>query len=108
MMSVVEKGGVLDGQNKRMGGHTFKRSLLMWQQDLGWQRLWIGKESVSGFGVLPIGAGLIDRSLGMGAEGLSHGEQATIQARIAQVQAIELTHAPTGINSLCHWFLHQV
>jgi hypothetical protein len=29
MVGVGEKGGVLDGQNQRMGGHPFERTLLM-------------------------------------------------------------------------------
>jgi len=35
MMGVVKKGGVLNEQNQRMGGHAFKRALLMRQHDLG-------------------------------------------------------------------------
>ena len=101
------ESGVLDGEHKRMGGHAFERALLMWSQDLGWQCVWIGKEGISGLGVLPINTGLIDRSLGLGAKGFGQGEQAPIQARIAQVYALELTNAPASINSLCHWFLHQ-
>jgi len=40
----------------------------MRQQDRGWQSVRIVKKRIGGHGILPIGAGLIDRSLRMGAK----------------------------------------
>jgi hypothetical protein len=64
-----------------MGGHPFECALLVRQQDLGWQCLWIGKERVSGLGRLPISAGLIDRSLRLGAKRFGERERAPLVRR---------------------------
>ncbi len=107
-MGVVEQGGVLDGEYERMRGHAFERALLMRQQDLSGQPMRIGKEGVGGLGRLPIGARLINRRLRAGAKRFGKREQAPIQARIAQVDAVELTNTLARINVFCHWLLHQV
>jgi hypothetical protein len=105
MMGVVEKGGVLSGQDERMGGHAFERALLVRQQDLGWQRTLSGEKRVGRLGILPIGAGLIDRRGGLRPEGFRHDQQPSIQACVAEIQSVELPYTPSCINTLGRYLL---
>lgn len=102
MVGVVEERGILDRQHERIGGHAFQGALLMRQQDVRRLSTRVVKEGVGRFGSLPIGAGLINRRLRVGAKRFFHDEQPPVQALVAQVQSVELAYTPTGINLIGH------
>src|SRR5437870_869382 len=74
----------------------------MWQQDIGWLCLWVGKEGICGFGGLPVSASLIDRCFGLRTKSFRQHEQPLIQALVAQIQSVELAYTPSRINVLSH------
>jgi len=65
----------------RMSGHTSECALLgaAARSRLAAHALW--RKRVGGLGILPIGAGLIDRRGGPCPEGFRHDQQTSIQAR---------------------------